>query len=614
MTLRDRPIADYALIGDCRTAALVSTEGAVDWCCLPRFDSPSVFAALLDPERGGTFRIAPAGTFRSRRRYLPETAVLETTFETAAGVATVTDFLPLPGGETDWPDFADLPDPRLVRVVRGLRGAVDLEIACAPRPDYARRLPALAPCAGGVAARAGDEVFALQADVPLDVAAGEARARVTVRAGEQHYFVLSRGDGGEAPDWPRVRRWLAQTVGGWALWSQRCAYTGPYHDMVLRSALTLKLLTYSPTGAIVAAPTTSLPEALGGERNWDYRYTWLRDATFTLAALADLGYRREAVAFRDWLLRACADPAAPLQIMYTIDGGAHLPEATLDHLAGYRGSRPVRVGNGAAHQRQLDVYGELLDAADRYRALGGAVTPEVWALMRRVADRVCAEWREPDAGIWEVRGGPQHFTYSKVMCWVALDRAIRAAETLGHPADLPRWRAERDAIRQAVLARGYNPRVGAFTQALGSDVLDASALLLPLVGFIAVDDPRMRRTIETIDAGLTRGGLVYRYRDAARGARLLGIDGLDGDEGTFAICTFWLLDCLIAQGRVAEARARFERLLGCANDLGLYAEELDPVTGELLGNFPQAFTHIALITTAVRLAAAEARQPGARAA
>jgi GH15 family glucan-1,4-alpha-glucosidase len=609
------PIGDYALIGDCRSASLVSRDGSVDWYCLPRFDSPALFAALLDRERGGHFRIAPTAAYRTRRRYLAETAVLETTFETATGAVQVTDFMPLPGGETIWPDFADIPHPRLVRLVRCLSGEVELLVAFEPRPDYGRQAAVLEARMDGVLARTPQEAFLLTTDVSLAVAGDRAEALVVVTPAQRHYFALSWSVPGEAgeepppgPTWAQVRRWLAQTVGGWTLWSQECRYEGPYRAMVVRSALTLKLLTYSPTGAVIAAPTTSLPEEIGGERNWDYRYTWLRDATFTLYALAILGYYTEAVAFKDWLVRAWADPTTPLQIMYTIDGGAHLPEETLDHLEGYRGSRPVRIGNGAAEQRQLDVYGTLLDAAHLFRKFGGGITPEMWELMRRVADLTCQYWRDPDPGIWEVRAGPQHFTHSKVMCWVALDRAIKAAEALGYPADLAHWQRERDAIRQAVLDQGYNPKVGAFTQAFGSDVLDASVLLLPLMGFIDADDERMRSTIETIATELTTDGLVYRYRAARSspaGDELAEIDGLHGDEGTFAICTFWLVDGLVFLGRLQDARALFERMLAYANDLGLFAEEIDPASGALLGNFPQAFTHIALINAAVNLAEAE---------
>jgi GH15 family glucan-1,4-alpha-glucosidase len=607
------PIGDYALIGDCRSAALVSRDGSVDWYCIPRFDSPSLFAALLDRERGGHFRIAPTAQYSVRRRYLAETAVLETIFETATGVVKVTDFMPLPGGETIWPDYADIPFPRLVRMVRCLRGTVEVLVTFAPRPDYGRQVPTFGVHPHGVLAGARPDAFLLASDVPFEAKGDHAEARVTLTVPQQHYFALLRLVPGAAPTppgWAELRRWLAQTVGGWTIWSQNCQYEGPYREMVVRSALTLKLLTYSPTGAVIAAPTTSLPEEIGGERNWDYRYTWLRDATFTLYALAILGYRTEALAFKDWVVRTWADPATPLQIMYAIDGGATLTEETLDHLSGYRDSRPVRIGNGAADQKQLDVYGTLLDAAHLFRKFGGAVTPELWELMRRVADLTCDHWRETDPGIWEVRGGPQHFTHSKVMCWVALDRAIKAAEALDYPADLPRWREERDTIRRAVLERGYNPTVGAFTQAFDSDVLDASVLLFPLIGFIDANDERMRRTIETIEAQLTTNGLVYRYRAVAEhgdpaGDDLAAIDGLRGDEGTFAICTFWLVDCLIFIGRADDARALFERMLTYANDLGLFAEEVDPASGALLGNFPQAFTHIALINAAVNLAKAQ---------
>ena len=599
-----RPISDYALIGDCRTAALVSGDGSIDWLCLPRFDSPSVFAALLDPAIGGHFAIAPVGECRMTRRYLADTAVLVTTFETGGGAVSLIDFMPLPYGETAWGEFADVPPPTVIRLVNCLRGRVDLALSFAPRLDYAREAPRLEvaeAAEAAVLARGRQLDLRLASTAPLEVEGDTASGRLTMQRGDSHAFVLSCSQPGAGPaaagpaavELGTARRRLTETVGGWTLWADRGHYQGPYRGLVTRSAVTLKLLTYSPTGAIVAAPTTSLPEELGGERNWDYRYTWLRDATFTLYALELLGYSAEAAAFMNWLLRAWADPATPLQTMYGIDGRADLPEEELTHLSGYRDSRPVRIGNGAAGQLQLDIYGEVLDCAYTYHQNGGQIGPELWALLRRTADSAAAEWRLPDAGIWEVRGGPRHFTYSKVMCWVALERATHMAEASGLPADLAAWRAARDEIERAVLEQGYSSEVGAFTQAFGSSALDASVLLLPLVGFIDAHDPRMRATIEAIDARLTVDGLVYRYRDP--------VDGLVGDEGTFAICTFWLIDCLLLLGHVGEARRRFERVAGYATDLGLFAEEIDPQTGTQLGNFPQAFTHIAQINTAVNL-------------
>jgi GH15 family glucan-1,4-alpha-glucosidase len=604
-----RPISDYALIGDCRTAALVSGDGSIDWLCLPRFDSPSVFAALLDPAVGGHFAITPVGEYgriairpyRMTRRYVADTAVLVTTLETDGGAVSLTDFMALPYGETAWGDLADVPPPTLVRLVNCLRGQVDLVVSFAPRLDYARQVPHLEVAETGVIAEGRQLRLQLASTAPLSIDGDTAGARLSMQGGHSHALVLSCREPGErataeglaAAEPGSARHWLTETVGGWTLWADLCRYRGPYRDLVTRSAITLKLLTYSPTGAIVAAPTTSLPEEIGGARNWDYRYTWLRDATFTLYALGLLGYLSEAADFLSWLLRAWGDPATPLQIMYGIDGRAELPEEELPHLSGYRDSRPVRVGNGAVGQLQLDIYGEVLDCAYTYHRDGGTIGAELWALLRRTADAAAAEWRLPDEGVWEVRGGRRHFTYSKVMCWVALERATRIAEALGLPADLATWRAARDEIERAVLEQGYNPAVGAFTQAFGSSALDASLLRLPQVGFIDAHDPRMRATIEAIDARLTVDGLVYRYRDP--------VDGLAGNEGTFAICTFWLIDCLLLLGNIGEARRRFERVVGYANDLGLLAEEIDPHTGTQLGNFPQAFTHIALINTAVNL-------------
>jgi GH15 family glucan-1,4-alpha-glucosidase len=602
---RYRPIAEYGLIGDCHTAALISSAGSVDWLCAPSFDSPSVFARVLDAERGGYFAVRPVERFDSETEYAGYSGVLRTTFRTDTGVATLTDFMPIRPGPGPRP-FADVRAPRrLVRLFEGVEGKVPFEVDFRPRPGYGATAPVLDVAGESIAVDAGEGYeLLLHASVPLGIMGPAVAGRAAVRAGERAAIVLDlAGDASDAEDvLSQAAHELDETLAFWRDWAAGCHYRGPYEEAVMRSAVTLKLLTYGPTGAMVAAPTTSLPEEIGGVRNWDYRYTWIRDAAFAVYALFLAGHVEDGVQFMEWVCDvALRCKPRQLQIMYGLAGEHDLPERTLDHLEGYRGSRPVRVGNAASAQFQLDVYGELLDCFHTCRRFG-KMTPEavraLWPAFARQVQVVADYWREPDSGIWEVRSEPRHFVYSKVMAWVALDRGIKAAEELELPADLPRWWAERAAVRTEVLERGYDAELGAFARSYGERALDAANLLMPLVGFLDARNPRMRATIEATERGLVADGLVYRYVSAE--------DGLPGGEATFGVCTFWLVDNLIALGRVEEARKLFERTLARATPLGLYAEELDPLSGAHLGNFPQALTHIGLINSAINLARAGA--------
>lgn len=594
------PIADYALIGDCHSVALVSRDGEIDWCCFHRFDSRPVFARLVDWSRGGYFRIAPVEPYRALRRYLPGTNILETRFETSTGVLVLTDCFPI--REAPTVDDADPVHPyhQLVRIGRCERGEVSVHLEFAPRFDYGLTVPALKLIGGGlVTVIGGADALLLQSDLPMrqtDINACEGKR--ALRTGDVTRAVLTYA----LPHELRPRAITAEELDGrlastrdfWTSWSNRCTYEGPYRDQVVRSALVLKALTNSPTGAIVAAPTTSLPEKIGGSRNWDYRYAWLRDSAFTLYALFILGYTDEATAFMQWIERTTAGRAEDLQALYGVGGERLLPEVELSGLDGYRGSRPVRIGNGASTQFQLDIYGEVIDTAWLYHRHGGVIETDFWDFLVRLGEHVAKVWIEPDEGIWEVRGGRRHFVYSKVMAWVAIDRLIRLSRALQRPFDVERWLGLRDEIRRRVETEGVDPVSGAFVQSLGSTSLDASALLLPLVHFLPADDPRVRATLDRIAKELSVDGFVYRYLD--------GADGLPGGEATFLICSFWLVDNLALTGQLERARGLFERLCGCANDLGLLAEEVDPRTGELLGNFPQAFSHIGLINSAIQLA------------
>ncbi len=582
----------------------MSRDGSVDWCCFHRFDASPVFARILDWRRGGHFRVAPAGPFAATRRYLPGTNILETRFRTPGGVLAVVDCLPV--APTSDPGVAERVHPyhQLIRVLRCEAGEVEVEIEFNPRFEFGLTYPRLEMSGEDVGiVYGGPDALVLQSRVPIaQTDRCGCGCRATLRAGEEAFVVLTAARPHEVrvarlgPE--EVARRVEDTRRFWLDWSARCLYQGPYREEVLRSALVLKALTNAPTGAIVAAPTTSLPEEVGGTRNWDYRYTWLRDAAIELHALFRLGYTDEAHAFMRWLMRTTAGRAEDLQVVYGVGGERLLHEVELPGLDGYRGSRPVRVGNGAATQFQLDVYGELLDAAWAYHRHGGSIEPRSWEFLREVVQVVAERWREPDEGMWEVRGGRRHFVSSKVMAWVAVDRALRLARELGVRGSVGGWRRLRAAIRRRIEAEGVDPETGSLVQAFGTPSADASTLLAILTGFLAPRDPRARATVERVERELTRDGLVYRYR---------GPDGLPGGEGAFLVCSFWLVDALALIGEVERGRELFEHLRSLANDVGLLSEEVDPESGELLGNFPQAFSHAGLIGAAHRLQRTRAR-------
>jgi GH15 family glucan-1,4-alpha-glucosidase len=581
-------IEDYGFLSDTETAALVGRNGSIDWLCMPRFDSGAFFAKLLGGEQNGFWQIAPkAPVTRTSRRYRGDTLILETEFETAEGCVRLVDCMPL---RDEFPD--------VVRIVEGVRGRVDMEMSLVIRFDYGRIVPWVQRANGGIVATAGPDALILRADVPTRGRDHSTSAEFSVAAGDSKAFVLTWFPSHKPiPAVANSAESLRRTEEFWNDWSRHARVNGEWRDAVIRSLLVLKGLTHAPTGGIVAAATTSLPEQLGGSRNWDYRYCWLRDATFTLYALLDAGYTEEAQAWRAWLLRAIAGSPAQMQILYGPAGERMLFESELGHLRGYEGSKPVRVGNAASAQFQLDVYGEVLDAMHQARRRGLEPNASAWNLERHLVEFVMGHWRDPDNGIWEVRGPRRDFTHSKMMAWVAMDRAVQACEKFGRRGDAAAWRRVRDDIHREVCARGFNPKRNAFVQFFGSDRLDASLLMMPLVGFLPSSDPRMRATIETIARELCVDGFVLRYHPDAQG----DVDGVPGGEGAFLPCTFWLADCLNAIGRRDEAREIFERLLGLRNDLGLISEEYDVVAKRLVGNFPQAFTHVALVNTASNL-------------
>lgn len=589
-------IEDYALIGDLQTAGLVGRDGSVDWLCLPRFDSGACFAALLGDDDNGHWRLAPKGAGNcTRRRYVPGTLVLESFWETRTGTVKVTDFMPQR-------DRA----PDVVRIVEGVSGSVEMAASLRLRFDYGSVVPWMRRTNGHRVAVAGPDSVWLRLENPDSVPVktwGQQFSTVssfTVGAGQTLAFVLTWHPSHEpAPRLVDPFEALAASVDGWREWSGRCTYEGPYRDAVVRSLITLKALTYAPTGGIVAAPTTSLPEDPGGVRNWDYRYCWLRDSTLTLGALLSTGYLEEAAAWRDWLVRAVAGDPSDLQIMYGVAGERRLPEAELPWLRGYENSAPVRIGNRAVDQLQLDVYGGVMDSLRLGREAGLESAPHAWNLQLSLLGFLESTWREPDEGLWEVRGPRRHFVHSKVMAWVAADRAVRTLEDdPSLPGDVTRWRAMRDAVHREVCEKGFDAERNTFTQYYGSDELDAAALLIPRVGFLPPEDPRVVGTVDAVRAGLSRDGLVDRY--STKGP---SVDGLPGREGTFLVCSFWMVDALRATGRVEEAKDLFERLLELRNDVGLLAEEYDPVARRQLGNFPQAFSHVGLVGSALALAA-----------
>jgi GH15 family glucan-1,4-alpha-glucosidase len=599
------PIENHGVIGDLRTVALVGIDGTIDWLCFPHFDSPSVFAALLDPERGGHFRIAPEPDGVVRKQfYWPETNVLVTRFYTPDGVGEIIDFMPI--GRAQHREHAR----EVLRRVRVVRGTMAFQLECFPAFNYGRDAHTSRLIPGGASFLSEKLSLTLSTKVELEVEPRGVRGRFELLAGQSVVFTLREG----APEscshtvhsHESAEVLFRETVDYWRRWLSKCTYTGRWREMVQRSALALKLMTFEPTGAIVAAPTCSLPESPGGVRNWDYRYVWLRDAAFTVYAFLRVGFKEEAAAFMRWLEARCAELAegAPLALMYSIDGSRVPLEEELNHLSGYGGARPVRIGNAAADQLQLDIYGELMDSVYLYNKHGAPISYDFWRHLRRLVDWVCDHWQEPDEGIWEVRGGRRHFVYSKMMCWVAVDRALRLADKRSFPADRARWLAVRDAIFEDIMQKGWSAERQAFIQAYNREALDAANLLMPLVFFLSPVDPRMLTTLDAVSrppekGGLVSDGLVFRYDADAT------LDGIAGREGTFNLCSFWLVEAMtrasVADLRyLDEARLTFERMLGYANHVGLYAEQTG-MSGEALGNFPQALTHLALISSAYNL-------------
>ncbi len=622
------PIADYGAIGDCRTMALVSRTASIDWWCQPRFDAPFLFGRILDWDKGGSFDLEAKGLAPGGRRYLDQTAVLETDLDADGGKLTVTDFMAVEGEAMNGFKVSPFAKQKLVRLVRCTSGSVDLAIHCRPRPGYASTAPVLRAMDGDEAethlveltGEAEGRAIRLSATRPMRTNGHDVDLATTLTEGDEIGLVLDYGPGdhagesiadpndgaggpAEAIDLAQMHEWRDATVRFWRDWTDEATYDGPYRDTVIRSAVTLKLLTYHPSGAIIAAGTTSLPEEIGGVRNWDYRFTWMRDASFTLYALQTLGYRAESDAWMDWVTRICSQ-VDPL-VLYRVDGAVPARERILDHLEGYCGSPPVRTGNDAAWHRQLDLYGTTLDAAYLHARAGHEVDDAEWDALVHFADLAADRWRMPDVSIWEVRGPQRQFTYSKVMCWVAMDRASRLAEMTGRAEResmrIERWGAEADAIRADVMANGRRAD-GAFTQFYGTDRIDASALIFPLVGFVAGDGPSATATLAAVDEELTTGCLVHRYIPDA------DVEGIAGEEGYFLYCSFWRLDNLLLQGRIDEARRDFEDLLAKTNDLGLYSEEWDAENDRLLGNFPQGFSHIGLVSTAHNIERAEQRR------
>jgi GH15 family glucan-1,4-alpha-glucosidase len=599
-----QPIENYGIIGDLHTAALVGMNGSIDWFCFPHFDSPSIFARILDDRRGGYFQIAALKSTNQKQLYWPATNILITRFLNPDGVGEVTDYMPVGGARSESDGH------RLIRRVTVVRGSLTFRMDCYPAFNFSRDRHRTELVCDGACFRSPALHLGLATQIPVNAHEGGVRAEFTLQEGQTTTFVLRT----IAPDAgcglviseEEEAELFKKTVLYWRSWLSKSTYTGRWREVIERSALVMKLLTYEPTGAFVAAPTCSLPETVGGSRNWDYRYTWIRDAAFTIYGFARIGLAEEAGRFMDWLIDRIQDPNpdGSIQPLYRLDGSKNLNDEILDHLEGYRGSRPVRIGNGAYQQLQLDIYGELMDAVYLYNKYGTPISYDLWVGLRRLVNWVCDNWRLKDEGVWEVRSGRQHFVYSKIMCWVAVDRAIRLADKRSFPADRDRWLKVRDVIYEEIISNGWNPEKHAFVQSYGSDGLDASTLIMPLVFFMAPTDPKMLSTIQAIyrsprQGGLVSNGLVYRYD------LRYSIDGLTGEEGTFNMCSFWLVEALTRAGqkdrrRLEDARLLFEKMLTYANHLGLYAEETGP-SGEALGNFPQAFTHLALISAAFNL-------------
>jgi GH15 family glucan-1,4-alpha-glucosidase len=579
-----KPISSYGVIGDMHSAALVGLDGSIDWLCFPRFDSPSIFAAILDARRGGSFRLCPVAPFASKQTYLDDTNVLSTLFTTDRGKAEILDFMPL--GE----------DPRytehhVFRVVKGITGEVPMECWYQPRLDYARGATHLTPCPRGVTAQKDSDRLVLASPVVLEVEQGLASAAFTVGKGEELVFALQWSDASEPPDIGGWRQRLEQTCDMWRGIANSVKYEGHWQEVARRSVLALHLLVYMPTGALVAAVTTSLPEWIGGTRNWDYRYCWVRDASFIVDVLDRLDHTAETGRFLKWLTTECESCGINLQTLYGVEYEEDLKEAVLEHLEGYKGSKPVRTGNAASKQFQMDIFREAIVAVATFHRAGGEINDRLWATVQSFVDAVISNWDRPDCSIWEVRSRKRHFVYSKVMCWMAMDRAISIAEAAQKPADLRLWRKVRDEIREDILKRGWNDRLQSFVQYYGASHTDAVLLMMPLVGFLPPDDPRMQSTILRIRQELEVNGLLRRYQPHRAD------DGVGGEEGIFLMCTLWLAGCLTMIGDIGEATRLVERVLQQANHLGLFSEMVNPLTGEALGNFPQAFTHVSLIHT-----------------
>jgi GH15 family glucan-1,4-alpha-glucosidase len=588
-------IEEHGLIGDLQTAALVATDGTIDWFCCPRFDSPSVFGSLLDDDDGGRFALCASGSYVTKQMYLPQTAILVTRYLSESGVAEVLDFMPI-----DEPEVAT-DRHRLLRVVRGIRGKVKFEASIEPRFDYGRKDHRTRVSGNTASFTSDDLTLRVMSMYPLHRNGRDVATNFTVKAGDIGGFLVESGKGKatQTGDGELIAM-FEETQAFWREWISLSHYRGRWREMVERSAITLKLMTYAPSGALVAAPTAGLPEQVGGERNWDYRYTWIRDASFSIYSLLGLGFIDEATAFGNWVRERLEERSAshngstPLAIMYRVDGSSDLVEETLDHWEGYRGSFPVRIGNGAAEQLQLDIYGEAMDAMHHGIRNGLGVADAGWTALARMIDWLVDNWDQPDEGVWETRGGRQPFVYGRLMSWVALDRAVRMAEHSGRPANIIKWREARDRIYTAIMEKGWNSKLQAFTQYEGSTVLDASILLMPLMGFVEPSDPKWQSTLRAMDTTLVSDSLVYRYDPKA------SPDGLRGSEGTFSLCSFWYVDALARSGRLDDARLAFEKMLTYANHVGLYSEEIG-MSGEQLGNFPQAFTHLSLINAALNL-------------
>lgn len=585
-----KPIESYAVIGDLHTVALVSKLGSIDWLCLPHFDDEACFAALLGDESNGHWTIAPTGKVEAvSRRYRPDTLVLETEISCDSGIIRVTDFMPIR-------ENTDHHLPEIIRIVEGLEGAVDVSSELSLRFDYGRSKPFVRKLDEGIHALAGPDGVVVVSPTEVTLDDHSVKCDLTVRTDERYVFqIVWHRSWEEIPPASEHLDALEETTAFWRKWSEQCTYEGKARDAVMRSLITLKSLTYWPSGGVVAAATTSLPEQIGGERNWDYRYCWLRDSSVTLEALNRCGYLEEAQSFRDWLIRAIAGDPSQMQIMYGISGERRLTETEVDWLPGYENSRPVRIGNAASDQFQLDVYGEVMDAQEYGRSKGIDANEEAWSLQLQFADFVEKHWEEPDDGIWEVRGGRKHFTHSKVMAWVAIDRTIRGIKDHGLSGDADHWQALADKIHADVLKHGVDPKRNCFTQYYGSKEMDASLLVIPQVGFLPADDERIINTVHAVEQDLDKNGLILRYRADATD------DGLTGEEGTFIMCSFWLVECLAMIGEVQKAQMLFDRLLDIRNDVGLLSEEYDTVHHRMLGNMPQAFSHVGLINAALAL-------------